>query len=158
MKVAIYTVDSQLMSIQDQEDHLRNHAKNAGLEIVMSFSDVRIWNRSVKSLNGLNAMMKAAAESKFKKLLIADISFLGLSLQHLLAIIQLLELLNIKVEFINQGLGTYGTKGKAFLHILESLRHFDELQVMDRVHSMTKVTDIDLQEVPAVFRKNLKPS
>ena len=73
MKVAIYTVDSQLMSIQDQEDHLRNHAKNAGLEIVMSFSDVRIWNRSVKSLHGLNAMMKAAAESKFKKLLIAEL-------------------------------------------------------------------------------------
>lgn len=155
MKVAIYTVDSQLMSIQDQEDNLRNHAKSTNLEIVMSFSDVRIWNRSAKSLHGLNAMLKSAAESKFKKLLIADISFLGLSIQHLLSIIQLLELLDIKVEFVNQGLGTYGTKGKAFLRILDSLRHFDELQVIDRIHCMTEETDINLEEIPAVFRKKL---
>ncbi len=155
MKTALYMVNSNLMDVIDQERLLRIHAEHAKSKVVFTFTDARNWNQSTKNLKGLNQMLQSATQHEFDCLLVADISFLGLSLRHLLSIVNYLDLVGVRVNFLNQKLATDGPKGRALLHMFRALTHFEDAQAKDRLIKARGIgSDAEL-DFPAVFRKSL---
>lgn len=153
MRVALYTVDSWVIKMIEQERLLRAHAESAKMEVVAAYTDVRTWTHSTKKLEGLNRLLKGASERKFDHLLVADISFLGLSLQHLFSIVDYLETVDVKVDFLNQQLSTAGIKGRGLVNTFRGLSHFVDAQAKDRLLSLASSSCDETFELPAVFRK-----
>jgi DNA invertase Pin-like site-specific DNA recombinase len=155
MKTALYMANSNLMDVVGQERLLRAYVEQQKSEVVFTFTDVRTWNQSTKNLKGLNQMLQSATQQEFDCLLVADISFLGLSLRHLLSIVNYLDVTGVRVSFLNQKISTDGPKGRALLHVFRALTHFEDAQAKDRlIKARGNGGDAEL-DFPAVFRKSL---
>jgi DNA invertase Pin-like site-specific DNA recombinase len=155
MKTALYMANSNLMDVVDQERLLRTYVEQQKSEVVFTFTDVRTWNQSTKNLKGLNQMLQSATQQEFGCLLVADISFLGLSLRHLLSIVNYLDLMGVRVNFLNQRISTDGPKGRALLHVFQALTHYEDAQAKDRLIKARGMGGDAELDFPAVFRKSL---
>lgn len=155
MKTALYMVNSNLIDLIDQERLLRAHAAHAKSDVVLTFTDVRTWNQSTKNLKGLNQLLQSATQHEFDCLLVADISFLGLSLRHLLSIVSYLDLVGVRVSFLNQKISTDGPKGRALLNVFRALTHFEDAQAKDRLIKARGIGSDSELDFPAVFRRAL---
>lgn len=155
MKTALYMANSNLMDVVDQERLLRTYVEQQKSEVVLTFTDVRTWNQSTKNLKGLNQMLQSATQQEFDCLLVADISFLGLSLRHLLSIVNYLDLMGVRVNFLNQKISTDGPKGRALLHVFQALTHYEDAQAKDRLIKARGMGGDAELDFPAVFRKSL---
>lgn len=155
MKTALYMANSNLMDVVDQERLLRTYVEQQKSEVVFTFTDVRTWNQSTKNLKGLNQMLQSATQQEFDCLLVADISFLGLSLRHLLSIVNYLDLMGVRVNFLNQKISTDGPKGRALLHVFQALTHYEDAQAKDRLIKARGMGGDSELDFPAVFRKSL---
>lgn len=155
MKAALYMANSNLMDVVGQERLLRAYVEQQKSEVVFTFTDVRTWNQSTKNLKGLNQMLQSATQQEFDCLLVADISFLGLSLRHLLSIVNYLDLMGVRVNFLNQKISTDGPKGRALLHVFQALTHYEDAQAKDRLIKARGMGGDAELDFPAVFRKSL---
>jgi len=135
MKVALYVrVSTKEQTVKNQLRDLRKVAKDAGWEIVETYSDNGI--SGAKGRNGrpeLDRMLNDATRRKFKKLLCWDISRLGRSLADLMEITKALEEAKVSLYFHKDAVDTSTASGRLFFQIVGAIGEFERERISERI-------------------------
>jgi DNA invertase Pin-like site-specific DNA recombinase len=133
MRTVIYTVESTGIDIPTQHQQLVLFAQQQSLRVVSHYSDALTLQKSHKSLLGLKALLTSARQGSVAMVLVHDMALLGLSISHLISIVNELKSLNVDVTFYKQGLSTTGFEGEVITKLFESLAGYEKAQFSERV-------------------------
>ena len=133
MRVSIYSVDSGLMDVIDQNNLLSKYAEQRGYRVIKSFSEVNPHHKTAGSLIGLNSLLKSAKDGEFQHILVADLSLFGVSLTHMLGLVRTLRMYGVGITFLKQNLATNGDQGEVFLKVMDTMWNYENQQVSDRI-------------------------
>lgn len=133
-RIAIYTRESHIKSLEEQLTELRILAERRGMKVVSQFVDTGDQCLiSTSKLSGLTAMLKSASEGTFTCLLVWDISVLGNSMPDLIKTLQELESKKVGVEFVQQGIKTSNLDGAVITNFVNALAHFERTLMSEKI-------------------------
>lgn len=136
MRVAIYVRESHLLSSTDQLSVLRQVADQTACTVVATFSDKGDQCLNPKEpMPALDALMKAAEQRVFAKVLVWDISTFGNSMEELVALVQRLRSCKVDVLFHKQGMDTGSTQGYHMTNFFDSLVHYQNTLTASKIRA-----------------------
>ena len=131
MIVAIYTrVSTQEQNPLHQEKDLKQFCEAREYIIFKIYSDV--ISGSKDSRPQLNELMKDGYNKKFDSIVIWKLDRLGRSLQHLIDIVNKLQLWNINLICKTQEIDTTTPNGKLLFHIFGAVAEFEREIISER--------------------------
>ena len=132
MKTAIYCrVSTQEQTTDNQALELRNMAVKQGWTVIETFTDVISGARANRP--GLDALMKSVNRKDVDMVMVWDVSRLGRSLSHLVALLEAFHAKGVNLYFHQQGIDTTTPSGKAMFQMLGVFSEFERGMIRDRV-------------------------
>lgn len=134
-KVCLYCrVSTTHQTSENQLRELRVVAERMSYEIVSEFIDNGISGaKSRKDRPALDEMMKLATQRKFEMVMCWSIDRLGRSLQHLVEILNELQVMKIDLFFMQQGMDTTTPSGRMIFSVFGAIGEFERNLIRERV-------------------------
>ena len=131
MKVVIYArVSTEEQSVDKQVDECKEFCKNRGYEVVGVYRDVISGIKS--SRPQLDALMKDCFQKKFDAVVVWKLDRLGRSVEHLISILNQLQVYKVDFISVTQPLDTTTSQGKLLFNILGSFAQFERDMISER--------------------------
>jgi len=119
---------------ENQLRELRAVAERMGYEIVSEFIDNGVSGaKSRKDRPALDEMMRLATQRKFEMVMCWSIDRLGRSLQHLVEILNELQVMRIDLYFMQQGMDTTTPSGRMIFSVFGAIGEFERNLIRERV-------------------------
>jgi len=134
-KVCLYCrVSTAHQTSENQLRELRAVAERMGYEIVSEFIDNGVSGaKSRKDRPALDEMMRLATQRKFEMVMCWSIDRLGRSLQHLVEILNELQVMRIDLYFMQQGMDTTTPSGRMIFSVFGAIGEFERNLIRERV-------------------------
>ena len=132
MRTAIYCrVSTQDQTTENQALELRNVADKQGWTVSEVYTDVISGARATRP--GLDSLMKSVSRKDVDMVMVWDVSRLGRSLSHLVALLEEFQACGCNLYFHQNGINTGTPSGKAMFQMLGVFSEFERGMIRDRV-------------------------
>lgn len=140
MKIAIYCRVSPTRkeqkeftakSIKDQLEICRNHANIDKHQIYKEYIDQYVSGKAQEYMLSFQQMVKDAKDNKFEKIYCRRVDRFGRNLQQMVNTQKELQILNIHLKFVEQGLDTSETFGRMVMGIMASISEWQRETILE---------------------------
>lgn len=157
MKVAIYArVSTEDQDADKQEFLCREYCAARQFEIVEVYKDVISGSKA--SRPAFNKLLEDMRNRRFNCIMVTKLDRLGRSLQHLLAVLNELNIRGINFIATTQSIDTTSATGKLQLHILGAFAEFERNLISERTkEGLKRASGVGKRGADKVPRKRRGP-